>query len=129
MAIVRLTAEAVLDLWRRDHGSPAGDRSAARVELMAAAADLVSWYEQAALALAGAGEVPDPQPRDTTTAARLTEAVQRDLEGRDSPSTATAVKVIWTADHLDVVRRLQAAVAGPAKAAVAARERYSLFRT
>jgi uncharacterized membrane protein YccC len=129
VAILRLTAEAVLDLWRRDHGSPTGDRSAARTELLDAAADLVDWYEQAALALAGAGTVPDPQPRDGTATARLTEAVRRDLDGKDAQSTATAVKMIWTADHLDVARRLQTALAGPAKAAVAARERYSLLRT
>jgi hypothetical protein len=54
-----------------------------------------------------------------TADGRLIDAVRRDLDGRDARSTATAVKMIWTADHLDAARRLQAALTGPAKAAAA----------
>jgi uncharacterized membrane protein YccC len=119
VAVLRLTASAVLDLWRRDGASPAGNRTAARAEVLAAGTRLVGWYEQTALALAGASEVPDPLQHDQAADGRLIDAVRRDLDGRDAPSTATAVKMIWTADHLDAARRLQATLSGPAKAAAA----------
>jgi len=47
--------------------------------------------------------------------------VRRDLRGEDGQGTATAVKMIWTADHLDIARQLQSVVAPPAQALTAAR--------
>jgi len=38
------------------------------------------------------------------------------LVGDDGTASATAVRMIWTGDHLDVMRRLQAAVISPARA-------------
>jgi hypothetical protein len=42
--------------------------------------------------------------------------VRRDLLGDDGRASATAIRMIWTDDHLDVVRRLQAAIIPPARA-------------
>ena len=120
VAVLRLTADAVVDLWERgDGGAPAGDRSAARNEVLAAGTQVLSWYEAMANALAGAGDVPPELPPDKAADGRLIDAVQRDLSGTDGQGTATAVRMIWTADHLDVARRLQARVAGPARQAAA----------
>jgi uncharacterized membrane protein YccC len=119
VAILRLTADALLDLWRRD-ADPSGDRTAARAEVLATGGRLVDWYEQAALALAGSGAVPEPLPRDLDSDGRLIGAVRRDLDGDDHRGTAAAVKMIWTADHLDAARRLQGALAGPVTEAAAA---------
>ena len=44
-----------------------------------------------------------------------------DLNAADAETGATAVRVLWTGDHLDAARRLQAMVAGPAREAVGAR--------
>jgi uncharacterized membrane protein YccC len=116
VAVIRLTAEAVLDLWRQDESSLTGDRAAARAEVLTTGTTLLDWYEQTASALAGSGQVPEPLHHDKAADGRLIEAVRRDLNGE---GTATAVKMIWTADHLDAIRRLQPVLAGPAAAAAA----------
>ncbi|MEU3183363.1 FUSC family protein [Streptomyces sp. NPDC006923] len=119
VAVLQLTADAILDLWRRDSGAPTGDRTAARAEILAAGTLLVAWYEETAWALAGSGSVPDRLPHDTAADRRLVDAVRRDLSGEDGRGTATAVKMIWTADHIDAARRLQAGILAPARAAAA----------
>ena len=120
VAVLRLTADAVVDLWERgDGGAPAGDRSAARNEVLTAGTQVFSWYEAMANALAGAGDVPPELRPDEAADGRLIDAVQRDLSGTDGRGTAAAVRMIWTADHLDVARRLQARVAGPVRQAAA----------
>ncbi|MHA6765320.1 FUSC family protein [Streptacidiphilus sp. PAMC 29251] len=123
VAVLRLTADAILDLWERDDHPPAGDRTAAREEILAAGSQLCGWYQQAARALGGYGEVPDPLPHDSTADGRLIDAVHRDLTGDDGQGTGTAIRIIWTADHLDVAQRLQASMVGPARAAAALQNR------
>lgn len=113
---IRLAADSVLDLWRRD-GVPPGDRSAARRELLAAAGNLTAWYDQLAAGLAGRDDVPDPLPPDAVADGRLVEAVGTDLRASDGQATATGIRVIWTGDHLDAMRRLQEMVVEPARAA------------
>jgi len=46
----------------------------------------------------------------------LVETVRHDLGGADGTGTSTAVKMIWTADHLDAVRRLEGDTVGAARA-------------
>jgi hypothetical protein len=119
VAGVRLAADAVLELWEGD-GNAEGDRSAARRELQTSAGLMTDWYERFAASLAGAESVPDPLPRDEVADGRLVDAVGRDLRDSDGHATATAtgVRVIWTGDHLDAVRRLQEMLVEPARAAV-----------
>ena len=68
--------------------------------------------------VAGQGEVPTPLDPDQLADGRLVDAVAHDLRDRDGHATATAVRVIWTGDHLDAVRRLQTTLVGPAREAV-----------
>ncbi len=113
---LRLAADAVLDLWQRD--SAAGeDRAAARGELLESTERIVDWYERFASSLMGHGEVPVPLPHDQRADKRLIEAVSRDLRHDGGRASATAARMIWTADHLDATRRLQATLAGLARAA------------
>jgi hypothetical protein len=121
VAGVRLAADAVLDLWDEDGDAPGrdGDRAAARRELLQAADHLSSWYARFASSLNGVADVPDPLPAETVTDGRLVDAVASDLKDGDGHATATGVRVIWTGDHLDAVRRLQETLVGPARAAVA----------
>jgi Xaa-Pro aminopeptidase len=119
VAVIRLTADAVLDLWSRDRGPTAGDRTAARNEIVASCTQVVQWYEQAAQAVAGAGRVSDQLDHDDDADLRLLEAVRRDLTGADGQGTATAVRMIWTADHIDAIRYLQGAIMAPARAIAA----------
>ncbi|HEY2176552.1 MAG TPA: FUSC family protein [Mycobacteriales bacterium] len=116
VAVLRLTADAIRDLWEGDDGAPTGDRAAARVEIVDAGAVLVQWYQSTARALAGGGRLPDQLGHDATADQRLIDAVRRDLNGEDGRGTATAVKMIWTGDHIDAARRLQADVLPAARA-------------
>ena len=123
VAIFRLGADAVSTCGSRRGGAPAGDRSAARNEVLGAETLVFSWYEAMARALAGSGDVPAELPADGAADGRLIDAVQRDLSGTDGQGTAAAIRMIWTADHVDVARRLQARIAAPAQAAAAYQRR------
>ncbi|MBY8879049.1 FUSC family protein [Actinacidiphila acidipaludis] len=118
---LRLAADAVLGMWRR-----AGDahtereRAAARAELLAGAGHVSRWYHALAGGLDGVRPVPEPLRHDREADARLVEAVRRDLRDAQGQATATAVRIIWTGDHLDAARRLQATLVPAARAAAAA---------
>jgi hypothetical protein len=83
---------------------------------------LVHWYERTAQALAGSGTVAAQIDHDEAADGRLIDAVRRDLEGEDGRGTATAVKLIWTADHIDAMRYLQAGILTPARALATAQQ-------
>ena len=110
----RLAADAVLDLWAREDGTTGGDRTAAGRELDGGAAHLLAWYQGFSAALRGGGAVPAPMPRDLDVDGRLVTAVRHDLADHAGLGTPTAVRMIWTGDHLDAVRRQQDALVGPA---------------
>lgn len=111
VAGLRLAGDAVLDLWRRDDGVAAGDRAAARRELLDRCELVRAWYVDFAGCLIDWSEPPEPLGRDQAADGRLVRAVRRDLLGEDGKASETAVRMIWTGDHLDAARRLQAVVA------------------
>jgi hypothetical protein len=117
VAGLRLAGDAVLDLWRGD-GADGGDRGAARRELVAGAQRMTGWYGDFGASLVGGGAVPKALEADAVADGRLVGAVSHDLRGADGRATGTAVRVIWTGDHLDAARRLQGTLTGPARAAV-----------
>jgi len=119
IAVIRLTADAILDLWGHDGTPTTGDRTAARNEILASGTQLVNWYERTAQAIAGSGTVADQIDHDYVADRRLIGAVRRDLNGQDGRATATAVKMIWTADHIDAIRSLQARILTPARVVAA----------
>jgi hypothetical protein len=121
VAGIRLAADAVLDLWQREDGTAAGDRAAARRELLRSTDLVQTWFDDFGGSLINRHEPPEPLPRDTIADGRLVDAVRHDLRGDDGKASATAVRMIWTGDHLDAVRRLQATMIGPARHAAAAR--------
>ena len=114
---LRLAGDAVLDLWR-DAGAPGAERSSAAGELLAGSETLARWYGDFAESLAGRGDVPAPSGADGRGQQQLLTAVGNDLHGRDGNAGATAVRMVWTGDHLDAARRLEDTLTGPAKAAV-----------
>jgi uncharacterized membrane protein YccC len=115
---LRLAADAVLGLWRRaGDGHSERDRAAARVELLGAAGQVSGWYHGLAAGLDGVRPVPVPLPHDLAADARLVEAVRRDLRDDEGQATATAVRIIWTGDHLEAARRLQSPLATAARTA------------
>jgi hypothetical protein len=116
VAGLRLEADAVLDLWRGDDGQAGGDLAAARHEILGMAERVTGWYDGLATTMSTGGEIPQPLADDTAADGRLVRAVRPDLLGDDDRASATAVRMIWTSDHLDVIRRLQAAILSPARA-------------
>jgi Fusaric acid resistance protein-like len=117
---IRLAADAVLDLWQREDGSAVGDRSAARGELLRSSEVVKRWYEDLATSLLDGREPRAPLAHDLAADGRLVDAVRRDLGGHDGKASATAVRMIWTGDHVDAARRLQRIIFEPARAAAAA---------
>jgi uncharacterized membrane protein YccC len=114
VAGLRLAADAVLELWQGDR-SDGGDRAAARRELLTGSGLISGWYDRFAAGLVGNGALPEPMAADEQADGRLIDAVGEDLRDADGRATATAVRVIWTGDHLDAVRRLQATLVAPAR--------------
>ena len=113
---LRLAGDAVLDLWRQD-GSGDGDRTAARQELFTSTEQMTRWYRDFAGGLTGDGRLPEPLKPDPLADQRLVDAVSHDLRGDDGQATGTAVRMIWTGDHLDAARRLQDSLIEPARTA------------
>jgi uncharacterized membrane protein YccC len=124
---LRLAGDAVLDLWQRDD-STSGDRASARQELLASSELIVGWYTDFAASLTGAKNVPEPLEHDDLADGRLIDAISNDLRREDGRASATAARMIWTGDHLDAARRLQAVLVGPARAAHTQRTASPLFR-
>jgi len=114
---LRLAADAVLDLWQRDEDPVSDDRASARMELLRSVELIRNWYDDLAGSLDGERTIPPTLERDPEADNRLVRAVQHDLRDEDGKATATAVRMIWTGDHLEAVRRLQPSLLQPALAA------------
>jgi hypothetical protein len=112
-AALRLAGDAVLDLWQRDRAD-AGDRASARREIGTTTEQIAEWYEKFALTLSRGDRAPEPMKHDFAADERLLDAVGNDLRRDDGRATSTAVRMIWTSDHLEAARRLQTALVGPA---------------
>ncbi|SOD71672.1 uncharacterized membrane protein YccC [Jatrophihabitans sp. GAS493] len=119
VAGLRLAADAVTQLWQRDDGTAVGDRVAARAELLAFAASVRGWYADLAVMLVDGGALREPSAHDKVADGRLVEAVRHDLRGEDGRASATAVRMIWTGDHLDAARRLERTIIVAAQAVAA----------
>ncbi|MFF0794302.1 FUSC family protein [Streptomyces spiralis] len=116
VVILRFTAEAVVRLWQGADRASRHAQSAASAEVLDASGLVLEWYVGTARALEGRGMVP--APIDTRLLpCRLFDAVVCDGVAANEPGSAEMIRTIWTADHIDVVQRLQAAILEPARAA------------
>ncbi|MFJ3760036.1 FUSC family protein [Streptomyces sp. NPDC090080] len=123
---VRLTGDAIADLWSREGYRPSGDRAAARAAVLGVCEPIAAWFERSGRALAGRASVPERTvgPREADQA--LEQALRRELAADGAAGdAASVVRMIWTADHLDALRLLQAQLIGPVReaAAIVARHR------
>jgi hypothetical protein len=109
---LRLAGDAVLDLWQRDDGTRTGERADARGELLHTSEKVKRWYEDLASSLLDEAPTPVPLPHEAAADERLVNAVRHDLHGEDGQLNGTAVRMIWTGDHLDAMRRLQEVIVG-----------------
>ncbi|MEY9951460.1 FUSC family protein [Leifsonia sp. EB34] len=127
VAGVRLASDAILDLWRRQEApEKAGAETAAenadkgradaRLPLEASLARLDGWYQQLAASLVAGEPLPAPLQPDPEDRRRLADVVADDLGDDSGHIVARAVRIIWTGDYLDVVRRLESVIVGPVDA-------------
>ena len=104
---LRLAGDAVLDLWSRAEEATDGNRSEARDELLLRTGAVVGWYEHLGQALVANRPLPAPLEGEPDADSRLLTVIHRDLDADDGRPTPTAVRIVWTGDHIDAARRLQ----------------------
>ena len=119
VAALRLTADAVLELWQGAGDPSEGDRTSARHELVEVAGLVRRWYDDLATRLIDDDSPSAPASLERISDRRFVEALHRDLLNEDGRASATAVRLIWTRDHLSAVIGLQARIKAPLSALVA----------
>ncbi|MFJ7198773.1 MULTISPECIES: FUSC family protein [unclassified Streptomyces] len=118
VAALRLTGDAVVDLWSHAGYVPHGARNMARPLILDDCDSVVAWFETSGRALAGLTAAPAHTGDGRVADVELWDALRRDLSGDAGQGAASAaVRVIWTADHLDTLRRLQTRILHPVRAA------------
>ncbi len=104
VATLRLCAEAIVDLWNR----PDTDDDSWRVaheRLRAAAEAEVAWYDDFAERFERGGEPGASQHQ--VNGRDVTDAVRDELTRSVELNVAMAVKILWSADQLSIVQRLE----------------------
>lgn len=115
VAGIRLAADAIVQLWSQAEDRFTDRAQASAAELAAATGQVTGWYHELAGALQMGSKVPDPVTADDASASHLVDAVRRDLQDDAGHATPTAIRMIWTADHVDATRRLQQTLLLPAR--------------
>ncbi|MFE4497026.1 FUSC family protein [Streptomyces niveus] len=120
---LRLAADTVLDLWERDGDQAFGEGSAARPTqlphaqlrhtLLRRTWQVTDWYDDFARSLDGERPVPRSPDLDADADRALVRALREDLRDKHGIASATAVRVIWTGDHLSALRRNQPTLVQP----------------
>ncbi|MGV9993171.1 FUSC family protein [Streptomyces sp. NPDC003374] len=113
---LHLAADAVLGLWRRPRAPSARtDWSDARMALLGMSGRVTGWFRDLAASLTERDSAPRPLQRNLDAEAAIAGSVRRDLRDEHGRATDTAVRVVWTVDHLHAVSRLQPHLAAAAK--------------
>ncbi|MFE3410546.1 FUSC family protein [Streptomyces mirabilis] len=106
---LRLVADAVVDLWERAVEPNEGNH-AATLELVGSLRQVTVWYRDFASSLEDRGRAPEPLGHDEGFEERLVAALRQGLASERVRTARTAMRLIWTADHVNAARRLQDAV-------------------
>ncbi|MGW8667994.1 FUSC family protein [Streptomyces niveus] len=120
---LRLAADTVLDLWERDGDQAFGEGSTAhptqpphaqlRHTLLRRTWQVTNWYDDFARSLDGGRPVPRSLDQDADADRALVRALREDLRDKHGIASATAVRAIWTGDHLSALRRNQPTLVQP----------------
>jgi uncharacterized membrane protein YccC len=113
VAAIRLVSDAIVDMWHDEDGAKQGDRARARNALQASSRALCDWFREFGRQVVELAEVPAAPERDPALSAELIDSVRLDLADESGQGTPTAVRIVWTGDYLDAVRRLQTRIAAP----------------
>ena len=123
VSALRLTAQAVADLWR-DGGDGIQTPRAPSSNSSSRPSRVTTWYAETAQAFVAGGTVPRPLPRDHAAEDRLFAGLRADLgapSAVDVRIKAHIVRLVWTSDHVGAARRLQQPIELPARLAADAR--------
>ena len=112
---IRIAADSVVELWDSDFGDIRTDHSHARQLLAVGTKTQVDWYAHLSASLAGYGPVPEALGQDSNLRKQVADAVSQDLLASNGVASSSAVRMLWTGDHIDSARRLQDALVGPAR--------------
>lgn len=115
VAGVRLAGDSIVDVWQRQDAA-AADVTDARAALEQLTARLSAWYTELGRDLLSRSPSPEPLAPDPALEQQLARAATSDADDASLRPTPV-VRLIWTADYLDVVRRLQAVILGPEREA------------
>ena len=117
-ARVRRAAQSIAALGRMTGPNAQVERCARNLdgELQA----FHAWYTSLGPALVERRRVPPPHVRDTEGVGRLLTCVRDAARGRDKATVDAALVLLWSSQHLDNLRRLEAHLAERANAAQAA---------
>jgi uncharacterized membrane protein YccC len=113
VAGIRLISDAIVAMWQDEDGAASGDRARARRALDASARAVAEWCRQYSRRLVALEDPPRPLDPDPASTAELIDSVRLDLSDASGRSTPTAVRIVWTGDYLDAVRRVQSQIVAP----------------
>jgi uncharacterized membrane protein YccC len=113
VAGIRLICDAIVAMWQDEDGAASGDRARARRALDASARAVAEWCRQYSRRLVALEDPPRPLDPDPASTAELIDSVRLDLSDASGRSTPTAVRIVWTGDYLDAVRRVQSQIVAP----------------
>jgi hypothetical protein len=106
---LRLAADAITALWREQEPSA---RSDVQEGLLRAAQDVTGWYGELARHLTAGEPAPPPLDAGVLTDRALLDAIRQRQCTVTGAVTPRAIRTLWTADHLDAVRRVQHGLVG-----------------
>jgi uncharacterized membrane protein YccC len=114
VTILRLSADAVIDLWQ-DIDEDGRSWRAARNQLDALSALVVSWYDDFAGRFESSAAF-DSRSAQSVADREVGEAVKDELLKSEQPNPAPAVRILWTTGHLMAAQRLEPAISNAAMA-------------
>jgi uncharacterized membrane protein YccC len=115
VSIVHFSADAIVDLF--DHGKSNDEEwGVARERLADVSQSIVEWYDEFATRFDGEHSSAELSPQ-ANTEGQVVSAVREQLARTKESDLAEAVRILWTADLLAAVQRLEASVINASRAA------------
>ena len=126
VAILRLSADDVIDLWEHDQLDDDSWR-ASRDRLDALAASVRQWYDDFADRFESSATFRGWSTQ-VVADEEVTGAVHDELVDSEQPDLASALRILWTAGHLNVAQRLESVLVDAATASEGLWVEHRLFK-
>ena len=110
----------MLDLWQREDGRAAATGRPRAASCCRRSERVTRWYEEFATSLPTRSGRPSRSPTTTPPTGAWSTPCAAISASEDGTGERTAVRMIWTGDHLDAARGMQALLLEPAHTAAEA---------